>query len=68
MNKITTSTLLFCLWTLVGIIYFPVFLLAWLLKIVARFLLAIAYFGMLKKQMGKMILKSMFFNPYEQNF
>ena len=68
MNKITTSTLLFCLWTLVGIIYFPIFLLAWLLKIVARFLLAIAYFGMLKKQMGKMILKSMFFNPYEQNF
>lgn len=68
MNKITNSTLLFCLWTLVGIIYFPIFLLAWLLKIVARFLLAIAYFGMLKKQMGKMILKSMFFNPYEQNF
>ena len=68
MNKITNSTLLFCLWTLVGIIYFPIFLLALLLKIVARFLLAIAYFGMLKKQMGKMIIKSMFFNPYEQNF
>lgn len=68
MNKITKSTLVFCLWTLVGIIYFPIFLLAWLLKIAARILLAIAYFGMLNKQMGKMVFKSIFFNPYERTF
>ena len=68
MNKITKSTLVFCLWTLVGIIYFPIFLLAWLLKIVARILLAIAYFGMLNKQMGKMVFKSIFFNTYERTF
>jgi len=68
MNKVTKSTLLFCFWTLVGIIYFPIFLFAVILKCLARFILAIAYFGMLNKQMGKMVFKSIFFNPYERTF
>lgn len=68
MNKISKSTLVFCLWTVVGILYFPIFFLAWLLKCVARILLAIAYFGTLNKSMGKMVFKSIFFNPYEQTF
>ena len=58
-------TLLFVLtWALIGIMYFPIFLAAWLLHIVARILLGISYFGMLNSKMGRDILKSIFnWNP-----
>lgn len=48
------------LWTLVGVFYFPIYILAWVLHKIARFLLAISYFGMLQKQYGKDIIKSLF--------
>lgn len=44
----------------VGILYFPVYVLAWVLHKVARLVLAISYFGMLEKQVGKDIIKSLF--------
>ena len=51
-------------WTIVGLIYAPVFIAAWVLHIVARVLLAFSYIGMLNGQRGKDILKSIFmFNP-----
>lgn len=49
------------LWRRVGgILYFPIYLLAWVLHKIARLMLAIAYFGLLSKQAGKDIIKSLF--------
>lgn len=48
------------LWRYVGILYFPIYLLAWVLHKIARLTLAIAYFGLLNKQAGKDIIKSLF--------
>lgn len=56
------------IWTLIGLIYLPVFISAWLLRIVARILLAIAYFGTLNGRMGVAVLKSIFSFDYERNF
>lgn len=52
------------LWTLLGILYSPVFIAAWCLHIVARFALSLSYFGMLNSGRGKDVFKSLFrFNP-----
>lgn len=48
------------LWRFAGVFYFPVHVLAWVLHKVARLVLAISYFGMLEKQVGKDIIKSLF--------
>lgn len=56
------------IWTLVGLIYLPVYISAWLLRIVARILLAIAYFGTLNGRMGVAVLKSIFSFDYERTF
>lgn len=48
------------LWRCVGVLYFPIYLLAWVLHKIARLVLAIAYFGLLNKQVGKDIIKSLF--------
>ena len=51
-------------WTLVGFIYAPIFIAAWILHIVARLLLSISYFGMLNGRQGKDVFNSLFtFNP-----
>ena len=51
-------------WALAGIIYAPVFIAAWLLHIVARLLLSIAYFGLLNPKMGRDVFASIFrWNP-----
>lgn len=54
--------------TLIGLIYLPVYISAWLLRIVARILLAIAYFGTLNGRMGVAVLKSIFSFDYERTF
>lgn len=51
------------IWKHIGIVYFPIYFLAWVLHKVARVLLAIAYFGMLDKRPGKDIIKYLF-KPY----
>lgn len=48
------------LWRFAGVFYFPVYVLARVLHKVARLVLAISYFGMLEKQVGKDIIKSLF--------
>lgn len=48
------------LWRFAGVFYFPVYVLAWILHKVTRLVLAISYFGMLEKQVGKDIIKSLF--------
>lgn len=48
------------LWRCVGVLYFPIYLLTWVLHKIARLVLAIAYFGLLNKQAGKDIIKSLF--------
>lgn len=48
------------LWRLIGIIYMPIFLAFFLLHKIARVLLAIAYFGMLKRRMAVDIMKHIF--------
>lgn len=56
--------LLLIIWTILGIIYAPIFIAAWVLHIVARFLLGIAYIGLLNGRRGKDVLASIFrFNP-----
>ena len=52
--------MLFLVWLLVGIIYFPVYLAAWVLHIVARVLLAMAYFFMLQPRVAKNVFNSVF--------
>ena len=56
------------IWTIIGIIYLPVYISAWLLRIVARILLAIAYFGTINGRMGVAVLKSIFSFDYERTF
>ena len=48
------------IWEWLGWLYFPVYLLFWLLHKIARLLLALAYFGMLQKRMALDIIKYMF--------
>lgn len=48
------------LWSLLGIIYYPIYVLCWILHIVARFMLAISYFGLLDRQRAKNVFKSLF--------
>ena len=48
------------LWRYVGVLYFPIYLLALVLHKIARLVLAISYFGMLEKRVGKDIIKSLF--------
>ena len=56
------------IWTIIGIIYLPIYISAWLVRIVARILLAIAYFGTLNGRMGVAVLKSIFSFDYERTF
>lgn len=48
------------IWLLLGVLYFPVYLAFWLFHKIARLLLAISYFGMFEKQVGKDIISSLF--------
>ena len=48
------------LYAIVGALYFPLYLFAWLLRIVSRFFLALSYFGMLEGRKGKDIIKTLF--------
>ena len=57
--KITKASATVILWTLVGLLWAPVFIASWLLRIVARFLLSISYFGMLNGKMGRDVFKSL---------
>ena len=62
--KSNRPMLFILVWTLAGFIYAPVFIAAWILHIVARFLLSISYFGMLNGRRGKDVFNSLFkFNP-----
>lgn len=58
--KIKKETFIIIMWAIVGALYSPIFILAWLLKPIARLLLAISYFGMLDGTMGKAVFKSIF--------
>lgn len=63
MKKFRT-TLRILTWFVVGCLYFPVFLAAWVLHLIARFLLSISYFGLLNASKGTDVFKSLFrFNP-----
>lgn len=48
------------LWPYIGVIYFPIYILSWLLHKVARLLLAISYFGMFEKKIGEDIITNLF--------
>lgn len=58
--KITKASATVILWTIVGLLWSPIFISSWLLRIVARFLLGISYFGMLNGKMGCDVFKSLF--------
>ncbi len=48
------------LWEFFGVLYFPIYVLAWALHKIARLTLAISYFGMLEPRIGKDVIKSLF--------
>lgn len=51
-------------WTIMGLIYSPIFITAWVLHIVFRIGLCISYLGLLNGQRAKDVFKSLFrFNP-----
>lgn len=54
------QNMLIILYTIVGALYFPLYLFAWLLRIISRFFLALSYFGMLEGRKGKDIIKTLF--------
>ena len=58
--KFSKRKLLVVLYAIVGALYFPIYLLAWVLRIIARFFLAVSYFGMLDGRKGKDVFKSLF--------
>lgn len=58
--KITKLTGFVILWIILGIIYSPIYIAAWLLRLVARFLLSISYFGLLQGKIGCQVFKSLF--------
>lgn len=58
--KITKLTGFVILWIILGVIYSPIYIAAWLLRLVARFLLSISYFGLLQGKMGCQVFKSLF--------
>mgnify|MGYP006886759648 CR=1 FL=1 len=47
-------------WFILGIAYIPIYMVFWLLHKMARLLLAISYFGMFEKQIGKDIISNLF--------
>ena len=63
MRKLKTNLYL-ALWALLGILYFPLFFAFWLLHVIARLLLALAYLGMLKGQIAKRVFESIFETNY----
>lgn len=48
------------LWSIIGAIYSPIYLTAWVLKLIAKLLLSISYFGTLNATYGKGVFKSIF--------
>lgn len=48
------------IWICLGVLYTPAYIVFCLLHKIARLLLAISYFGMLEKTMGKDIIKHLF--------
>lgn len=48
------------IWQILEVIYFPAYIAFWLLHKIARLVLAISYFGMLEKTIGKDIIKHLF--------
>lgn len=54
------QNMLIILYMIVGALYFPLYLFAWLLRIVSRFFLALSYFGMLEGRKGKDVIKTLF--------
>ena len=48
------------IWQILEVIYFPAYIAFWLLHKIARLVLAISYFGMLEKIIGKDIIKHLF--------
>lgn len=47
-------------WAIIGVVYFPIYIASWLLHIIARCLLALAYLGMLQFHVAKNVLNSVF--------
>jgi len=52
-------------WALIGLMYLPLFIFFWLLRIVARLLLGIAHIGTFNGRIGTQIIKSIFSFNYE---
>lgn len=47
-----------------GVMYFPVAVLSYMLHLIARLLLSLSYFGMLETKMGKDVWKILFSRYY----
>lgn len=60
MTKINKASVVIASWAVVGFLYSPIFICAWFLRIFARILLSLAYFGMLNGKMGKAVWFSLF--------
>lgn len=52
--------MLFLVWPIIGIIYFPIYFTAWCLHVIARILLAIAYLFMLQPHIARNVFSSVF--------
>lgn len=58
--KAKKLTFLLTVYTVIGLAWAPIFISAWVLRLFARVLLAISYFGMLDFIMASVVFKSLF--------
>ena len=65
---ITKTTSKYLMWMFIGVLYVPFYLAFWVLRIVARLLLAIAYAGTLEGEAATRVFKSIFSLNYERAF
>lgn len=55
-------------WAMLGVMYFPIYFIFWVLRFVSRFILAISYYGTFNSLAGYRVMKSLFSKDYELNF
>lgn len=66
--KKVKDTAKYITWVLLGVMYFPIYFVFWVLRFVSRLVLAISYYGTLNSMMGYRVMRTLFSKDYERNF
>lgn len=66
--KKVKGTAKYITWVLLGVMYFPIYFVFWVLRFVSRFVLAISYYGTFNSMIGYRVMRTLFSKEYERNF